>query len=157
MTYLYLLVDADGVTALHMAVYYNHADCTRLLIGSNAKLDHRAQFYLQNDSRLVTDITPFGCALEAQNIFMAQLLIRAGYRLSTDRHILEIDRAPLFLKQNPEFLCWLISVLCETEDLKAICRREVRMYLGRKLTEKVDLLPLPTLIKNYLLLEDVLQ
>ncbi|KAK3791078.1 hypothetical protein RRG08_010482 [Elysia crispata] len=61
------------------------------------------------------------------------------------------------LGEQDEALVWLRTALKRVVPLQQLCRKVIRRHSGHNLWEKVERLPVPRALKDYVLMKDVLE
>lgn len=101
-----------------------------------------------------TQLTPLFWAIKYKSLDIPKLLINAGVPNSEIRYV----RRYLFARNGDQDLIDLLDEAAKTpRTLKQICRTEVRKYIseacfGKKFVQRIKELPIPTILKQYLLL-----
>lgn len=149
-----------SATPLWNAVYGKHKEVVKLLLGVNVELEVTSvgidQHY-QSDIAVPlfsTPVSPLYVAIHRECTEIFYLLLSAGYDVYKEQWIFSGD--------HPENVAHLISVMKKQASrpprLVSICRNYFRRYGNRrKLNELVQNLELPTYLKNYLLLTELLK
>ena len=103
-----------------------------------------------------TQHSPLFWALKYKNMDILKFLIHVGVSNSEIRYVLKLLCAKHDSDQN---IMEMLEMEARTpRTLKQICRREIRKHLtnvcfGKYFTQQVKLLPVPTILKQYLLLQ----
>ena len=137
------------MTALHMAVAFNHLQCVHLLLNSNCRLDLRGTVYLQDMATFRKGVTAFESALLRGHLQAARLMVEAGYDLRYEYYLWTNRNVPEPLVENSAFWHSLLDFVAQPRDLMTLCRRVIRNSLRYKLSFVVDSLPLPLILKIY--------
>ena len=101
-----------------------------------------------------TQLTPLFWALKYKTLDVPKLLIIAG----VSNHEIRYVRRYLFAKSGDQDLIDLLDEAAKTpSSLKMSCRTEIRKHisevcLGKRFVQRIKDLPIPTIIKQYLLL-----
>lgn len=101
-----------------------------------------------------TQLSPLFWALKYKNMDILRLLIHAGVSNSEIRYVRKI----LFARNGDSKLIEMLDKEAKTpRSLKQICRGEIRKYLsdvclGKNFVSRVKELPVPTILRQYLLL-----
>ena len=121
-----------------------------LLLTVNCSLHLLARMHI--DGIQHTGVTPFRCALLCGHGEAAQLLVHAGYDLTTEHYLITNQNVPDYLLQNKDMLEWLQELVINPLDLKVVCRKIIRYFLGHFVQEGIQKLSLPASLEDYLFL-----
>ena len=170
----------EKISALHLLAYKGHVECFSDLIKAGIDVNTRdaqnrtalwhaisnsrlevIKFFLQNNSYVDGICGQVRYSDEACEIKMAfskgcikalKLLLLAGYNVVRMRECLRSSNAEQLL--GKECRQWINYANCIT-SLKSSCRKLIRYHLGRNLYSKLQILPVPSLIRDYLVLKEL--
>jgi ankyrin repeat protein len=69
----------------------------------------------------------------------------------------DADAPPTVLQENEELRAWLVEHVRVPRALAEVARWHIRRLLGKPLRQRLDALPLPRAIKDYVLMKDLLE
>ncbi|KAH7977657.1 hypothetical protein HPB49_003144 [Dermacentor silvarum] len=175
-------VDVNRDTPLHWAAFRNRADCCRLLLEHRAHVDsldfnHDTPLSwaaMKGNYPSVRVLLEHNASPDVRNysgmvpLARIAVLLAAGLESSDDESAFELllrgmghvelrDRdgeLPAVLARDNKLRTRLLAVCCSPRSLMQLGRRAVRCYLGAQhLPTVVPLLPIPTRLQRFLLLE----
>ena len=152
-------------TLTWLAAWKGHSDVSRYVIQRNCDLDiasHGCHVW-------AWEYLPVEVALGICNLQIPRMLIHAGCSLKNDLYFKDdepgpIDEIPwvklrkeilLFLKTSETDYNWFVKYVSNPKSLKHLSRLFIRRTLKIPLFKKVDTLPLPTSIMEYLKFADL--
>lgn len=150
----------DGLTPIWQAIYdgIHYPDrikIVELLLYENAYLNLSCRGKLLFTSGLdsvysyETFMSPLEVALDSGFYQAARLLILGGCAIQPDL------RRDIQAPNCPADLMWLQETLAYPSPLEHQCRLVLRRILGQSLRHKVQFLPLPEKLKDYILFHDI--
>lgn len=142
----------QGETAVHDAVAGNKMDITWLLIVYNIDLDVPVKYFPNGVYKSV-----FKLAAERGHYKLCRLLATIGYVDYSARMYFYAGYVQARPGEQDEALLWLRTALKRVVPLQQLCRKVIRRHAGHNLWEKVELLPVPRALKDYVLMKDVLE
>ena len=101
------------------------------------------------------EMTPFRYAVTLEYWHFAEMLVFAGYDLHHEQYLLTNEDVPVALILNCEFWTRLLERLATPTPLCVSCRNYIRHILKMPLKPKVDSLPIPSKLKDFLMLKDI--
>ena len=128
----------------------NRLDIARKLLRANCDMTSSIPNPSTDES---WEMTPFRCAVEHEHWEFVELMLQAGYDLKSEVYLLTNQDVPDQLVLNLDLWLRLIEHVTTPIPLLVQCRQRVRNLLGRKLHLTVAHLPLPTFLKELLLLK----
>ena len=169
-----LLVDAGAdidiqtiysETPLWLCAWKDNEDVARLLIQLNCQLDVASngyQVYRQ-------EYLPLEVALGRGSYGMTGVLLEAGCSTINERYFSREEAGPVsalpgmrlrkevfdLVQMNTSAFQWLVGVCQNPRSLKSHCRLIVRRRLGKNLPDFIHKLPLPPLLKFYVMMHDL--
>lgn len=151
------LLDAKGLTPLHVSARYWHIEVAKVLIQNGCHMTSISAFTFGNKS---FNGTAFRLAVESGGLEMAVFLIDAGYDLHVESYLYDDIDVPDILRKHQEYFDYFKSVKTNHENrlpdhLSVLCVRMIRHLFGSKLKGNVDLLPLPRYLKNIICLQNL--
>ena len=150
----YLNRQTLGLTPLHLAILRNHCHIARLLIR------HGADVHLRDHD----GNSPLNYAITSEHGVdpdLVQLIMQGGHQPTEGDRRLLAGRLPEIVVSSPEkdLVEWVRECMRKPLDLRELTRVWLRAFLsrrseGRSIEASVDKLPVPNLIKSYLMLTD---
>lgn len=131
-------VDDTGNTPLMLATLGSRSDIVRALLSADCDVNKAG----------TTQVRPLEIAVVKESVEIMQMLYAAGCDMNG------IDESTVDAVSH-RVADWLHSVASRPHPLKQICRAAVRTALHSPADHKVDALPLPQQIKQYLLFDDI--
>lgn len=127
----------SGYTPLNLAINKKQDEAAAILIRHGADVNHpEAAHYLGM----------LFCCLVRDNRYLCELFVYAGY----DIHKLQLSyRTPSATSK------WILELQTTPMRLCDLCRIKLRRHFKSKVYEKVSVLPLPSVVKTFLKLEDI--
>lgn len=125
-----------GYTALYLAINRGFDSAAGTLIRHGADVNHVR----------ITQLNLFSYLLHRGNRFLSELFVYAGYRFRS----VQLPAEP-----STPLLRWISHLKINPMKLCDLCRIQVRSQLKSKVCEKISALVLPSTIKTFLKLEDV--
>lgn len=155
------LTDNTGLSPLWQAVfdgghYPDRSEIVRLLVANNCQLDAECcgkLLFTTGHHRIYcyeTPLSPFEVALDSNCYSIARLLFYAGCHISP-----EVRYDYYQLSVGSDELIWLKQAIQNAHSLRHLCCITVRKSLGERIHLKVQCLPIPCMLKSYILLEDL--
>lgn len=135
-----------------MAVSGNRLGIVKLLLRENCRLEIPGE--VKVDSNLL-EVTPFECAVLKKHWVVARYLVWAGYDLRCEKYLLDTSQVPMTLLEDLEFWDWAHECAANPQSMLVLCRNLFRRRLGHSVARKVEILPLPAKMKDFLLLKDL--
>ncbi|XP_005107546.1 ankyrin repeat domain-containing protein 65 [Aplysia californica] len=159
----------QGATPLMMAAGLGRKDIAEMLLQAGADINHtdkagknvfhmaqgqKTALFLINhgassDTRDKNGKRPLDHAARVGHIPMLRLLLSSDCERSTT--ILDVPRVEQARCQVPVFNVWLQHELGNPRDLKRLCRQTIRSAMSPLNTKYINSLPLPQLLKDFLL------
>ncbi|KAL5008719.1 hypothetical protein ScPMuIL_014300 [Solemya velum] len=150
-----------NTTPLWNAVYYNRQDVVKQLLLANVDMevasvgiDQHAQsdlvHYLYDQP-----MSPLLVSVKRNLPHLALLLVAAGYDIFKEQWLVR-QEFPDSLTSNNELLSLLSHSILNPPSLLKVCRTFIRRHLGRNVTKTMRTLEIPTTLKNYLTLNDLM-
>lgn len=133
-----------------MAAFNNRLDIAKLLLRANCKIGMRCRIV---DGESSLNMTAFRCAITKEHWDFIELLIQAGYDLKEEDYLWSNTDIPTELILNLDMWTRLIDYVQTPLSLIFSCRNKIRNVLRRPLEPKIYSLPLPTYLKEFLLLK----
>lgn len=96
-----------------------------------------------------TGVRPLDRALSMGQVGLIRILLEADSKRS--QSFLDIPSISQIRQQVPAFDRWLQYELGSPRQLKRLCRQSIRESLSPKNVSKIDELPIPSLLKDFLL------
>ena len=128
-------------SALHYASFSGSSEAVRVLIQSGC---------VHNNMSIFGKGTPLANLVYAEDFVNCILLIEAGYQLDNDKWILSYD-FKTSEKAIRDVVLYLSQMMTEPHPMQLLCRRTVIKQLGdRNISDKIEKLPVPKLMKRYL-------
>ena len=165
----------SGMSALHKAARNGHAQCVKLLLANGAKVDARtvggvtpAMLAIQEGHRkVIRYLLEANCGTDNINIFAAkpnkkfgtifEMLLLAGCTI--DPKLLESKIAskslPRPFSEDEQLMAKAWDWACNVRSLRLLARQSVRQAMGMVSSKKVDQLPLPNYLKDFVMLCDL--
>lgn len=152
-------------TALHIAIRKKYVQMVEKLLDyilsspshtvtmlATYDLDiHRFTSLLETDSRRMT---LFSMAADRRRFPTCELLASLGYVNHSLRPMFQVSLAHENLSEiNCKSLLSVLEIMSSTVSLKQTCRSVIRHSVDDSLTDKISTLPLPTSLRDYLLLK----
>lgn len=154
--------------ALWLAAWKDHTDAARVLIQNNIDLDAESngcQVYIWY-------YLPIEVALGIRNWDIVRMLLTAGCSLRSRRYFREATEAgPLaqegmpwaqlrseafdYIRADKTQFAWFKEYVTSPTTLKNSCRRCLRRVLRTPIRQKVKELPFPSVLKDYLMMDDL--
>jgi len=141
----------QGETAFYDAVVSNKTDILRLMIAFNCKLDVPPKYFPNGVYKSV-----FQLAAEKGHLEMCRMLAGLGYIDYTARVYFYASYVPSRPSENDDTLAWLRGAMQRVVPLQQLCRKVIRRFAGHDLRTKVESLPTPRALKDYVLIKDVM-
>ncbi|KAK7489538.1 hypothetical protein BaRGS_00019172 [Batillaria attramentaria] len=141
----------QGETAFYDAVVSNKIDILRLMIAFNCKLDVPPKYFSNGVYKSV-----FQLAAEKGHLEMCRMLAGLGYIDYSARVYFYASYVPSRPSENDDTLAWLRGAMQRVVPLQQLCRKVIRKYAGHDLLSKVECLPTPRALKDYVLIKDVM-
>ena len=143
-----------GFTPLMLAVLYSKVRVVALFLQHNCRTDGAGQYYCRQTNRRETH-TPLQAALVAQQGHLVHMLEVAACMLRLEVDGLT-DGSRLLASLPQSHRTWLSARLTIPISLKAVCRLSLRHHLGsRFFCTRLQALPLPQLLRSYLMLPEI--
>lgn len=143
------LCDIYNHTPLWYAVQNKKVDVVRLLLKCYSHVD---TYQCMADSS--SENCPARLAFELKLFDVIKCFILSGYDHCHVRECLQSNEYSDWLKTNKDFDHWSLSG-ASAQTLKQLCRKWIRHHLGRHFYHNLQSLPLPSIMKNYLYLEEL--
>ena len=125
---------------VYRAIIRNNADIIKTFLSMNFDLESHVKV-VGGLKKNVADV-----AYESGQFELLQLFQELGFRVSsTSLPHRNIGLAPTYQK----------GLVVNVPTLRRLCRKNLRKFLGCGIADKTDALPLPSLLKDYLLLRDL--
>ncbi|PVD30759.1 hypothetical protein C0Q70_10034 [Pomacea canaliculata] len=141
----------QGETAFYDAVVSNKMDILRLMIAFNCRLDVPPKYFPNGVYKSI-----FQLAAEKGHLETCRLLADLGYIDYSARIYFYANYVPSRPSENDDTLTWLRGAMQRVVPLQQLCRKVIRKYAGHDLPNKVECLPTPRALKDYVLIKDVL-
>ena len=154
LTLIHFALDDKNVTPLLVAASNNYLDVVKQLLLTNCRVNTLGEIKIDRTS---LTLTPFKCALLKGYLDMAKLLVLAGYNLHHEEYLWSNKDVPGVLVENVEFWSWVQEQVNVPWSLAIQSRIRIRELLGKPLKQRLEQLPLPRAIKDYVLLKDLLR
>ncbi|XP_055955079.1 ankyrin repeat and SOCS box protein 16 isoform X3 [Patella vulgata] len=146
---------ASRVTAILLATAKGDLPCIKQLLYYNTKLDMKGNVYRKREHvEYFFDSMEF--AVDDGKFDLVKLFYDVGYNLSNLKYLFGKGNIPKALLDNPEMHEWLKLSSGSPRSLLDISIKNVREFLGLMPCEKVEKLPIPTKLKDMLLLKHIL-
>ena len=140
------VADNHQNTALIFAIRRNHVDIVCLLLQHNC--DMTTVLKIGSNSFSV-----FALALRHGYSEMLPLLVDAGCDTRCFQTWFQRVMISHTILEDDKLLSWLHWVTSNPRPLRLICRDKIRQSLTHKINQELDALPLPTRVKNFILLK----
>lgn len=140
----------SGVTPLLVAVKQEHVDTIRALMDWNCRLDIPGRCHVRRDDY---EFDPFELAVDQGLWDIVELFITAGYNVSKVMYLRDTDflcNVPQPLKDNAAMLNYLRDLASSPHSLMKVSSLAIYKAIKCNIKSKIDLLPLPVSIKEYL-------
>lgn len=155
------MADNTGLSPLWQAVfdgghYPDRVDVVQLLVGHNCQLDRECcgKLLFTSGEHWIycyeTPLSPFEVALDSSCYGVAQLLLYAGCRVRPEVRYDYCQPSTV-----PAEINWLKQAMRSVSSLKHLCCIYLRRFLGQDIQFKVQCLPIPSVMKSYVLLENL--
>ena len=155
--------DSQGKTPIHVCVNYNRYKSALLLADANCDLDFQCMTrlcgtwngFVEPWIEVLRD--PLDVAIIEERWKMARLLVQCGANVHSKFKYLEhqriMERKQTQVPTNWALPLWFVEAIEMVQTLKMYCRKRIRKQLagGRDVSQGVDTLPLPKLLKDYVL------
>lgn len=142
------ITDKSNRTPLWCAVKHNRIDVARLLLKATTNVNN-----CQCNQAWSSTSCPVVLAIKSGHLQIIKLFILAGFDQLHLRSFMDsIDLREKLPGPDRDF--WLQCV-SDHIMMKGLCRKWIRHYLGKNLHLRVQRLPLPNAIKDYLLLKEL--
>ena len=164
-----MLVDDKNVTPLLVAASNNFVSVAKELLLRNCCIDTLGEIKIERTS---LTLTPFKCALLKGYVDMCRLLVLSGYGLQNEGYLFrgqqrsgsqdsnasnDSNEIPSVLVEDAVFSAWLHDQAHTPWSLAILTRSCIRLLLGKPFKLRLEALPLPRAIKDYLLMKELLQ
>ncbi|KAK6194894.1 hypothetical protein SNE40_000430 [Patella caerulea] len=145
---------ASRVTAILLATTKDDLSCIKQLLYYNTKLDVKGNVYRKRrHGKYFFDSMEF--AVNNGKFDLVKLFYEVGYNLSNLEYLFGKGNIPKALLDNPEMHEWLKVSSGSPRSLLDISIKNIREFLGLMPCEKVKKLPIPTKLKDMLLLKHI--
>ncbi|KAL8609667.1 hypothetical protein ACOMHN_049747 [Nucella lapillus] len=146
----------SGITPLLTATSKKNEDCVKVLLSYNPTMTTKGRvFRRRQDVELTCD--PVELAVDDREYRLTRVYLAAGYNACRVRaQLLEklaVDRDTL----DPDLYQWLMDRISGPPSLREIVIFSLRDSLGQRLRSVVSSLPLPSKVKDSILLSDLLK
>ncbi|KAK6194895.1 hypothetical protein SNE40_000431 [Patella caerulea] len=146
---------ASKATAILLATTKGDLPCIKQLLYYNTRLDMKGNIYRRREQmEYFFDSMEF--AVDDGKFDLVRLYYDVGYNLSNLKYLFGEGNIPKALLDNPEMHMWLNERSRNPRSLLDISIKNVREFLGLMPCEKVKKLPIPTRLKDMLLLKHIL-
>ncbi|KAL8568016.1 hypothetical protein ACOMHN_029191 [Nucella lapillus] len=139
----------QGETAFFDAVAHNKSDILRLMIDFNCRMDSPVKLIPH-----VVCKSAFQVAAERGNLETCRVLAELGYVDYSSRDFFYTHYLPARPIAKDASLAWLQDAMQHVLSLRQLCRKAVRQCCDHRLPEKVELIPLPRGLQDYLLAKE---
>jgi ankyrin repeat protein len=139
-------------TPLGHCVQNNFLESAVLLVQANCNLNLPCRLSIH---RTLANYHPLEIAVRLGHGSMTRLLVQAGSNMEPLRTLWIAGEVSEKLLQDDSFLVWMDNTLKTPRSLAGLCRLAITQCLGHKIKSKVQLLPLPPTVKDFLLFNDV--
>lgn len=163
-----------GATALMLAVGLGRHEAVELLLDAGAdisKVDLKGKsvFHFARGTRMALILIHRGASVDevdnqgnraldwaahVGHVSMLRLLLGVDCRRPS-LNILEVPRVVQVMNSIPVFDTWIRQELGQPRELKRICRGAIREVLGRHGLPQIEKLPIPRLMKDFLLAKKI--
>lgn len=141
----------QGETALFDAVVSNKTDILRQIIAFNCKLDVPPKYFPDGVYKSL-----FQLAAEKGHLETCRMLAGMGYIDYSARVFFYAGYVPSRPSETDDTLAWLRAAMQRVVPLQQLCRRVIRRQAGHDLPTKVESLPTPRALKDYVLIKDLM-
>lgn len=141
------VIDVSGNTPLIDAIRENHVKAATILIRRGCNMNIIGHCTI---GAKYAWFTPLEIAVHCGYIRMSRLLVQAGCDVSAVNRWTECGDLPTSLKQHEPWLKWLQEAASGTRHLSELCRLTISRVLGSRLVSKVNLLPVPSSVRDFL-------
>lgn len=143
------LCDSLHHTPLWYAIKNKKVETVRLLLRAYSHVDS-----YQCGPDIPDDACPAKLAVNEKMLSVIKLFILTGFDYDHLRTCLRNEGTGLAFDDLPEFSHWLDHV-SGAQTLKQICRKWIRHHLGKKFYRDLHLLPIPDVLRDYLLMKEL--
>lgn len=140
----------QGETAAYDAVLGNKRDIIRLMVTYNCDLDYPGKYYTEGVSKSL-----FQLAAERVHLEICCLLATFGYIDYSARAHFYANYIPTRMIDQEHRAKWLRHKMQTATSLQQLCRKCIRKRIGYKIIQKVEGLPMPRSLKDYLLVKEM--
>ncbi|XP_046374933.1 ankyrin homolog [Haliotis cracherodii] len=140
----------QGETAAYEAVVSNKLEVIRLMLMYNCDLDVPAKYFSNGVYKSI-----FHLAAEKSQLEICRLLASLGHVDYGARVHFYTSYVPSRLCEQDEVLHVLRAQMGSVVSLQQLCRKSIRKCSGRNIAEKVDSLPMPRALKDYVMMKEV--
>jgi ankyrin repeat protein len=142
----------QGETAFFDAVVSNKWEVLRLMIAFNCKLDVPPKYFPDGVYKSL-----FQLAAEKGHLETCRMLAGLGYiDYSARVYFYTPGYVPSRPSENDDTLAWLRAAMQRVVPLQQLCRKVIRRQAGHDLPTKVEALPTPRALKDYILIKDLI-
>ncbi|KAK6166725.1 hypothetical protein SNE40_023356 [Patella caerulea] len=141
----------QGETAAYDAVVTNKLDIIRLMIISNCDIDIPAKYFPNGVYKSI-----FQLAAEKGHYEICRLLASLGYVDYAARDNFYTNYTPSSRPNEQDDLINLLrSSMQSVVNLQQLCRRCIRKRAGHNLSDKIEILPMPRALKDFLFIKEL--
>ena len=140
----------QGETAAYEAVVNNKIDVVKLMIFYNCDLDVPAKYFSNGIYKSI-----FQLAAEKGHFEQCRLLSSLGYVDYGARNSLYTGYVPSRPSENDDNIHSLRVQMHSVVSLQHLCRKCIRKMAGHRLLEKVEFLPMPRALKDYVVIKHI--
>lgn len=140
----------QGETAAFEAVMSNKSDIIRMLIIYNCDLDIPGKYYPDGTYKSL-----FQLAAEKGHFVICRLLASYGYVDFKARGHFYPNYIPSRVTDQDRIVQWLRKRMHTATSLQQLCRKCIRKNIGHRILQKVETLPMPRALKDYVLVKGI--
>lgn len=141
----------QGETAAYDAVISNKKDIISLMVLHNCDPEQPGKYFSNGVYKSL-----FQIGAEKSHFEICRLLAAFGYVDFTARVHLYANYVPSRLvSEQEEIVHWLRKKMQTATSLQQLCRKCIRKRLGHKIVQKIECLPMPRALKEFVLITDV--
>ncbi|XP_076454105.1 transient receptor potential cation channel subfamily A member 1-like [Babylonia areolata] len=147
---------SSGVTPLLIATSRKDEDCVKTLLAYNCCMTTKGRVFRKRMDREFT-FDPIEMALDDGSYRLVQVFLAAGYNACLIRTQLTEKLAADKVSMDADLHQWLKDRVSSPPSLRELVVYSLRLSLDQRLLQVVPLLPLPSRVKDSILLTDLLR